>query len=71
MLQIQLLILFTLGMEVDPTDAAVALVEANVIEPFEACTIDCLDAVVGNQEVLFPAHENVFALLVVLQCKGR
>jgi hypothetical protein len=47
MLQIQLLILLTLGMEVDSTDAAIALVEADVIEALEARTRNRLDAVVG------------------------
>jgi hypothetical protein len=67
MLQVQLLVLLTLRMEVDPTDAAIALVEADVIEALEARTRNCLDAVVGHQEVFFPAHEYMLALLIILQ----
>ena len=67
MLQVQLLVLLTFGVEVDPTDTAIALVEANVIEALEARTRNRLHAVVGHKEVLFPAHKDMFALLVVLQ----
>lgn len=66
MLQVQLLVLLALGVEVDPADAAVTLVEANVIEALEAGARNRLDAVVRNQEVLFPAHEDVLTLLIVL-----
>lgn len=67
MFQIQLLILLALGVEVNPTDTPVALVEADVVEALETRARDRLDPVVGHEKVLFPAHENVLALLVVFE----
>jgi len=59
-------------MEVDPTDRPRLLVEADVIEALEARSGDSLDPVIRHQKVLLPPHEQVFALLVVLQCEvGR
>ena len=72
MLQIQLLILLALRVEINPTDTPVNLIKTDVIEPFEAGARDRLDAVVWHEEVFFPAHEDVLALLVVLERKrGR
>ena len=71
MLQIQLLILLTLRVEIDPTNTAVALIEADVVEPLEAGSRDGFHTVVRHEEVFFPAHEDVFALLVVFQRKRR
>jgi hypothetical protein len=71
MLQIQLLILLTLRMEINPTDAPIALVEANVIKSLETGARDRLDAVVRHEEVFFPSHKDVLALLVVFECEGR
>ena len=70
MLQVQLLVLLTFGVEIDATDTAVALVEANVVETLEARTRNRLNAMVGHQEVFFPAHENMLALLIILQREG-
>lgn len=67
MLQLQLLILFALGVEVDPAHTAGALVETDVVEPFKTRTRDGLDPVVRDQEVFFPAHEQMFPLLVVFE----
>ena len=70
MLQIQLLILLTLRMEINSTDTPINLIKTNVIEALEAGACDCLDAVVWHEEIFFPAHEDVLALLVVFQCEG-
>jgi hypothetical protein len=67
MLQIQLLILLALRMEINPTNTAIHLIKTNVIKPLETRARDCFHAVVRHEEILFPAHENVLALLVVLQ----
>lgn len=67
MLQIQLLILLTLRVEVNPTDTPVNLIKTDVVEPLEAGACDRLDAVIWHEEVFFPAHEDVLALLVVLE----
>jgi hypothetical protein len=71
MLQIQLLILLTLRVEINPTNTPVNLIKTNVIKPLETRARDCLDAVIRHEEVFFPAHEDVFALLVILQREGR
>ena len=71
MLQIQLLILLALGMEVNPTNTPITLIKTNIIKPFETGARDRLDAVVRHKEVLFPAHEDVLALLVVLERERR
>ncbi len=65
MLELQLLILLALGMVVDPAHRPTALVKTDVVEPLETGARDGFDAVVGHEEVLFPAHEEVFSLLVV------
>ena len=49
-------------MEIYPTDSPLDLVVAYVIEPFEAGALDGSDAVVGNEEMLFPSHEYIFAI---------
>ena len=58
-------LLLTFCMEVDPADGAVDLIEADVIEALEAGADDVPHAVVGDQEGLFPAHEDVLALVEV------
>jgi len=54
--------LFALGVEVDTVDAALDLVEADVVEALEAGAVDGAHAVIGHEEVLLPAHEEVFLL---------
>ena len=49
-------------MEVDTLDFALLLVEADVVEALEAGAVDGLHLVVGDEEVLLPAHEDVLAL---------
>lgn len=66
MLQLQLLKLLTLGMEINPTDIAADLIEADIIKAFETRAVDLAHAVVGDQEGFFPAHEDVFALRKIL-----
>jgi hypothetical protein len=70
MLQIQLLILLTFRMEVNPTNTPINLIETNIIKALETGTRDRFHAVVRHEEVFFPAHEDVLALLVILQCEG-
>lgn len=53
-------------MEVNAADGAGHLVEADVIEALEAGAGDGPDAVVGHEEILLPAHEDVLALGKVL-----
>lgn len=57
-------------MEVDAFNAARHLVEADVVEALKARSAYCPDAVVWHEEVFFPAHEDVLALLVVLEREG-
>lgn len=68
--QLQHLILLTLGMEIDPTDPPIPLIETNIIKTLETRPRDRLHAVIRDQEVLFPAHEDVLTLLVVFQREG-
>jgi len=53
-------------MEIYTADLAAHLVETNVVEALEAGALDGADAVVGDEEVLLPAHEYVLALGDVL-----
>lgn len=69
MLQLQLLIFLTLGMEVDTADSAIALVEADVVEALEAGACYRFDSMVWHQEILLPPHEQVLSLEEVLQCE--
>ena len=55
-------LLFALSMEVDAFNAASDLVEADVIEALEACAAYGPDAVVGHEEILFPAHKKMLFL---------
>lgn len=64
-LQLQLLVALTLCVEIDSADVPRDLVEADVIETFEACAGDLPHAMVGHKEGFLPAHEDVFALEVV------
>ena len=62
--------LFAPSVEVDAADAALALVEADVVEALEAGPVDGEDAVVRDKEQLLPAHENSFLGLGVLDVYG-
>lgn len=64
--QLQLLILLALGVEIDAVDVPRDLVEADVVEAFEAGARDLAHAVVGHEEGFLPAHEDVLALGKVL-----
>jgi len=63
-------VLLALSVEIYPTHATRALVEADVIEPLETGTRDCLDFVIRHQEVLFPPHEEVFSMRKLLKGEG-
>jgi len=69
MLELKLLIFLALRMEVNATDTAGTLVEANVVESFETGSSDRLNAVIRHQEVFFPAHEKMFSLEVIFERK--
>lgn len=49
-------------MEIYPADCSFYLIETYIIKPFETSTGNLSDSVIGNEEVLFPAHEKMFSL---------
>lgn len=53
-------------MEIDSINGTCDLIEANVVESLEACTINLPDAVIRHQKLLLPSHEHVFAIRAVL-----
>lgn len=55
-------------MEVYSTDTALLLVEADIVEAFEAGTVEGSNPVVWYQEVFLPAHEDILALTEVWYC---
>merc|ERR1712093_266417 len=64
--QLELLVLFTSGMEINARHRAIALVKADVIETFKARSSNRLDLVIRHQEIFFPSHEEMFALGIIL-----
>lgn len=50
-------ILFTPGVEIDPTDSSFNLVETDVVKPLEASSSDLSHAMIGNKEIFLPTHE--------------
>lgn len=71
MSQLQLLILFTLGMEIDTTDLPIDLIEAYVIEAFKARSTNRLDPVIRHEKVLLPPHKHVFLIRRIAHREGR
>lgn len=70
MLQFQLLIpIFALRVEVDAAYASCNLVEADIIEPFEASSRDLSNPVIRNEKVFLPPHKYVLSLRPVLIVK--
>lgn len=67
--ELQLLVLFAFGVKVNAAHAARTLIEAYVVETFEAGSGDCFDAMIGYEKVFFPPHEEVLSLLIVLECE--
>jgi hypothetical protein len=57
-------------MKIDPAYFALDLVEANVIEPFEAGPGYGPDPMVWHKKVLLPSHEYVLALCGVCDADG-
>ena len=55
-------ILFTLRMEIDAANCPFYLIKANIVETLKACSGYCSYSMIGNKEVLFPSHKDVFAL---------
>lgn len=64
--KLELLVFFTFSVEIDPADSSLHLVEANVVEPFEASTGYRPHPVIGYEEVFLPPHEDVLALREIL-----
>jgi hypothetical protein len=59
--------LLALSMEVDALDATRELVEADVVEAFEARTAYSPDSVIRDEEILLPSHEQMLLLIQVLR----
>lgn len=58
-------------MEVYTAHSSLNLIEADIIEPFEAGTWDRPYSMVGNKERFFPSHEYMFTLGEVAVCEIR
>lgn len=58
--------LLALGMEVYAIHTSMALIETDVVEPFEARATDGFDLVIWHEKVFLPPHEQVFPLGVIL-----
>lgn len=54
--------LFALCVKVDPGDGSFDLVKTDIVEALETGTGYCAHAMVGDEKVLLPAHEDVIAL---------
>ena len=66
MFKLKPLVFLALGMEIDAADSAHYLIEADVVEPFETSARNLANAVVWDEERLFPAHEDVLPLRAIL-----
>ena len=49
-------------MEVNPGHRSFDLVEADVVKALETCARYCSHAMIGNEEIFLPPHENVLTL---------
>ena len=56
-------------MKVDTADMPGFLVEADIIEALKASSIDRLDAMVGDEKMLLPPHEDMLSLGPILEAK--
>lgn len=56
-------------MEVYPIDCPRYLIETYVVEPFETSSTNLTYSMIRHQELLFPAHEHVFAIRTILVMK--
>lgn len=63
-------LLLTLRMKIDPAYFALDLVEANVIEAFEAGPRYSPDPMVWHKKVLLPSHKYVLTLCGVCDSDG-
>lgn len=59
-------LLLALCVKVDTLNATRNLIEANIVEAFEARTANCSDAVIWDEEVFLPAHEQMLLLHPIL-----
>lgn len=55
-------ILFALCVKIDPGDGSFDLVKTDIVEALETSSGYCAHAMVGDQKVLLPAHEDMIAL---------
>lgn len=69
MLKLKLLKSLALCVEINAAHGSLYLVEANIVESFEAGAGDCSDSVVRDEEVFLPPHEHVLMLSKVTKCK--
>ncbi len=58
-------------MEVDAADCPCNLVEADIIEPFEARPIYLLYSMIRDEKVLFPSHKDVLLLRAIFVMEVR
>jgi hypothetical protein len=55
-----------LAVEINAIDLSLDLIKTNIVKTLEARATDSPHPVVGNKEMLFPAHENMLALCYIL-----
>ena len=65
--QFQLLVFLALRMKINPAHIPYSLVETNIVEALEARTANALHPMIGHEEVLLPAHEQMLSIETVLQ----
>jgi len=65
-LQFELLILLTFGVEINPTDSPLNLIKTDIIKALKAGSLDAFQLVVGHQKMFLPPHEDGFLLPPVL-----
>ena len=56
-------------MEIYPIDSACYLIEANIVESFEARTVYLAHTMIWHKEFLLPTHEHIFAICAILIVK--
>ena len=57
-------------MKINPTHTPRPLIKTDIIEPLEARAADTLHPMIRHEEILLPAHEEVFAVEVVFEGEG-
>lgn len=59
-------LLLALRMKIYTAYGSLHLIETDIVEPLEACSVDIRHAMIWDEEMLFPPHEYVFSLRIVL-----